>query len=112
MAPVAGRHHAIEHIDAARDRLQNVFGRADAHQIPRAILRQDRGDLIDHREHHRLRFPDREAPDRVTMKTDLDQAVRAGPSEFRHVAALRDAEQHVSRGCGLEGALAALRPAQ
>ena len=37
VAPVAGRHHAIEHVDAARDRLHQILGRADAHQIARAI---------------------------------------------------------------------------
>ena len=109
---VARRHHAIEHVDAARDGLQNIFGRADTHQIPWTPLGQDRDDLIDRRKHHRLRFADREAPDRVAVKADLDQASRAGPAQLRDVAALRDAEQHVSSRRGLEGAPAALSPAQ
>src|SRR5260370_17696440 len=36
---VARRHHAIEHVDAPRHPLQNIFARADTHQIPPAILR-------------------------------------------------------------------------
>ena len=37
VAAVTGRHHAIEHVDAARDRFQQILGRADAHQVARAI---------------------------------------------------------------------------
>src|SRR3982075_1292414 len=42
----------------------------------------------------------------------FNRSARAGWGEFRHVAALSDAEQHVSRSRGLEGALAALGPPQ
>ena len=112
MTPVARRHHAIEHIDAARHRFQHIRRRADTHQIPRAILRQDRRDLFDHRKHHRLRFAHREPADRIAVKTDVDQGLGAGLTEFGYVTALRDAEQQVSGRCGLEGPLAALRPAQ
>ena len=59
-----------------------------------------------------MRFADREAADRVAVKADLDQAPRAGAAQVRHVAALRDAEQHVAGWRGLERALAALGPAQ
>ena len=73
VAPVAGRHHAVEHVDAARHRLQQILGRADAHQVARAIRRQRRRGLLDHREHHRLRLADRKPADRVAVKADLDQ---------------------------------------
>ncbi len=71
---VPGRHHAIEHVDAARHRLQQIFRRADAHQIARAIRRQHRRGLLDHRQHHRLRLADRQAADGIAVKADLDQA--------------------------------------
>ena len=80
---------------AARDRLQNVSRRADAHEIARPILGQDRLDLLDHRQHHRLRFADRQAADRVAVKADLDQPASAGAAQLGHIAALDDAEQHV-----------------
>ena len=54
-------------------------------------------DFLDHRQHHRLRFADRKPADGVAVKADLDQAARAGLAQFGHVAALRDAEQHVAR---------------
>ena len=46
------------------------------------------------------------------MKAGLDHAARAGAAKLGNVAALRDAEQHVAVRRRLEGALAALAPAQ
>src|SRR3546814_10108145 len=40
VARVAGRHRAVEHVDAARDRFHQVLGPADAHQVARAIAGQ------------------------------------------------------------------------
>ena len=40
VAAVAGRQHAVEHVDAARDRLEQIVRRADAHQIARPVGRQ------------------------------------------------------------------------
>ena len=59
-----------------------------------------------------MRLADRKPADGVAVKADPDQALRACTAQFRHVAALRDAEQHVALGRGLERALAALGPAQ
>ena len=109
---IAGRHHAIEHVDAARDRFQHVIGRADAHQIARPILRQDRRDLLDHRQHHRLRLADREAADGITVKADVDQARahwRGAVPGCRRPARSRTT---CARRRGLERAFAALGPAQ
>ena len=77
VSAVAGRHHAIEHVDAAGDRFEKIGGRADAHQIPRPLGRQRRRRLGDDFEHHLLGFADGEAADSVTGKTDLDQRPRA-----------------------------------
>ena len=41
-APGAGRQHAVEHVDAARDRADQVGGLADAHQVARPVGRQRR----------------------------------------------------------------------
>ena len=39
VARVARRHHAVEHVDAGADRRPDVLGRADAHQVARAVGR-------------------------------------------------------------------------
>ncbi len=39
VARVARRHHAVEHVDARADRRPDVLGRADAHQVARALRR-------------------------------------------------------------------------
>ena len=109
---VPGRHHAIEHVDAARDRLQDVLGRADTHQIARPVRRQERRHLLDHRQHHRLRLADRKAADGVAVKAGIDHAARAGVAQLGHIAALRDAEQHVPEGALSNARLLRSRPAQ
>jgi len=96
VAPVAGRHHAIEHIDAARDRLQDVLGRAerpsDIAGAPWAGSarppRSSRASPIAVRRPRVRRSRSRENRSR--------QAPRAGTAQFRHIAALRDAEQHAA----------------
>ena len=40
VARVAGRHHAVEHVDAARHRLDDVLRLAHAHQVARLVGRQ------------------------------------------------------------------------
>ena len=47
VAAVAGRQHAIEHVDAARDGFQKVRRRADAHEVTRLLGRQRRRRLVD-----------------------------------------------------------------
>ena len=42
VARVAGRHHAVEHVHPARHRLDQVLGRAHAHQVAR-LVRGQRG---------------------------------------------------------------------
>ena len=39
VAAVTGRQHAVEHIDAALDRLEQIVRHADAHEIARPIGR-------------------------------------------------------------------------
>jgi len=56
MASGPRRHHAIEHIDAARHGMQNVVGRADAHQIAGTIGRQVRTGHVQDLEHDGLRL--------------------------------------------------------
>ena len=113
VAAVAGRHHAVEHVDAARDRFQQIMRRADAHQIARAVRRQRRRRLLDDFEHDVLRLADRQPADGVAVEADIDQLARALLAQADVVAALHDAEQGVALARpALEGALRALAPAQ
>ena len=49
VARVAGRHHAVEHVDAAGDALDEVLGRPRTHQIARLVGGQAAGRLLGRR---------------------------------------------------------------
>src|SRR6476646_3600468 len=40
MAAVAGREHAVEHVNAARHRRENIFGRSHTHEVARTVDRK------------------------------------------------------------------------
>ena len=92
VAPRARRHDAIEHVDAARDALQDVVGRADAHEVAWLCGRQVRLDRLDHREHHVLWLADREAADGEAVEIHLRERLRALDAQRPVVAALHNAE--------------------
>ena len=100
MAAGARRQHAVEHVDAARDRFEDVVGRADAHQVARAVGRQLRHHRLEHVEHHRLRLADREPADGVAVEADAGERAGARGAQAAVVAALHDAEQRPAAGCG------------
>ena len=52
------RQHAVEHVDAARHRAQQILRLANAHQVARPIRRQQRHGDVEHAE-HRLPGPRR-----------------------------------------------------
>ena len=112
VAAIARRHHAVEHVDTARDRLEQVVGGADAHQIARLVARQRRRDRLDHRQHHLLRLANREAANRVTGKANVNERARVFEPQSGIIAALHDAEQRPPPRRTLEGALATLRPGE
>ena len=115
MATGPRRHHAIEHVDAARDALDQVIRRADAHEIARLIRREIGLARFDRREHIRLRLAHREAAERVARQVEPRERLRAFPAQKRVGAPLNDAEQcppFARLHQPLEGGLRALRPAQ
>src|SRR2546430_4477731 len=81
VARIARRQHAVEHVDAARDRLHEVLRLADTHEIPRAVGgqrgRHARGEL----EHRRLGLADGEAADGVAVEAESHRALDGLPSE-------------------------------
>src|SRR5262249_51794660 len=91
-----GRHHAIEHIDAARDRADDILGTADAHQIARVIGGQEIRREIQHAKHLLLALADREAADRIAVEADTGQSLRGFLAEIAIDAALHDAEEMVA----------------
>ncbi len=76
MAAGAGRHHAVEHVDAARYRLDDIVRRADAHQVARRVGRQRRHGHVEHRQHRRLWLADREPADGIAIEAYGGQARR------------------------------------
>ena len=93
--------------------LEEVVGRADAHQVARPVGRQQRRDRLDHVEHHRLRLADREPADGIAVKADRRERVGAERcAQVAVVAALHDAEQRAGPRLLAEGALAALGPGE
>ena len=67
VAPVAGRHDAIEHVDAPLNRLQDIDGRTDTHQVARLVFGQHLVDDLDHLVHLFGRLTYGEAADRVPV---------------------------------------------
>ena len=50
--------HAVKEVDAAQYAFEKAVGTADAHQIPRLVLRHIRADRFEHFVHDRLRLSD------------------------------------------------------
>ena len=90
---VARRQHAVEEVDARRDRLDQIFRRAHAHQVARPLFGQPRAG--ENAPAVLLRFADREAADGVAVEADVDQALDRRRAQLRMDAALDDAEQRV-----------------
>src|SRR5215211_690664 len=70
-AAIARRQNAVEHIYSTRDGFDQIFGRADAHKVPRRLFRHSWGDVFNHFKHHRLLFPDAQSADSVTVKANV-----------------------------------------
>ena len=95
MPRVAGRHHAIEHVDAALDGENDVFRRADTHQVAGFVFRQTVAHVVENALHVFLRLTDRQAAQRIAVEADFAQLFqRAFAQVFVH-AALDDGEQGI-----------------
>ena len=105
------RHHAVEHVDAARHRFQNIVRRADAHQVTRLFGGQHRQGDIEHAQHDILRLTDGKAADGITLEIKLLQPFGRADTQIRLITALYDTE-HGLAGLFAKGNAAALRPAQ
>src|SRR5205807_9610712 len=90
--------HAIEHVDAARNRLHEIRGRADPHQVARTLARQDcrlqRQKLIG----GCLRFTQAQSADAKAVKRQLREDLRAFSAKLLVEPALNDPESQLSGG--------------
>src|SRR3546814_8493425 len=110
VARVAGRHHAVEHVDATRDRFHQVLRPTDAHQVARAIAGQLRAGVFEHRVALGFGLAHGQAADRVAVEADLLQPFGRTRAQVMVHAALDDAEQR--RVVAFVRTLRALGPAQ
>ena len=95
VAGVARRHHAVEHVDAGLDRADEVFRRADAHQVARLVGWQARRDVGEDAHHVLFRLADRQAADGHAVEADVVQSGQRLVAQVFVHASLDDAEQRV-----------------
>src|SRR5688572_26300449 len=91
------RHHAVHHVDAARDRLENIVRRADAHEISGLVGRKCGGGEVEGAQHALLPLPNRQPTDGIAVETDVDETSRRLQAEGFRYTALNDAETASAR---------------
>ena len=90
---VAGRQHAVEHIDAAADALQNIFRRTDAHEVAGFVGGQYSSDQLGHGVHILHGFAHRQTADGVAFAAEGGDRFGRGPAQIGVGAALHDGEK-------------------
>ena len=89
---VARRQDAVEHVDAACHRLDDVLGCADPHEIARPLGRERGGHGLDDAQHHLLRLAHGQPADGITVKAHLGENTSALCAQSQIVTALHDGE--------------------
>ena len=110
VARVPGRHHAVEHVHAAGDAVDQVLRPAHAHEVARAVRGQLRAGVLEHGVALGLGLAHGQSADGVAVEADVDQAGRRARAQILVHPALHDPEQ--GRVVALVRFLRALRPAQ
>ena len=93
VARVSSRHHAIEHVDAGRDRVHQILRRAHSHQIPRLVRGQERRGEVDDVEHLLLRLPNGDAAEGDAVEVDRGDLLDASLAQIFIDAALNDSKE-------------------
>ena len=96
VAGVARGHHAVEHVDAAGHALDQVFGRAHAHQVARFVCRQPVRGVRHDAQHLVLGLAHADAANRVARQVERGQRFDRLLAQVLKHAALDDAEQRVA----------------
>ena len=93
VASVAGRHDAVEHIDASFDSFEDVPRRSDAHEVTGFGLGQDIVADLDHVVHDLGRFAYGETADGVAVPVQIPEAFAGLLAQFGIGASLHDGEE-------------------
>ena len=92
---VARRHHAVEEIHPALDRLEDVHRRAHPHQVARSVGGHKRLDRLDDPVHLLRALADGQTPDGVAVQIQFGDLLHILDADVPVDAALIDAEQHL-----------------
>ena len=92
-----GRHHAVEHVDAAPHRFDDVLRPAHAHQVARLCRGHLRQQGLEDRFALRFGLADGETADGQTRKTNVLERRQGFAAQRGIDAALHDAEQRARR---------------
>ena len=111
VARIARRQHAVEHVHAAGDRLHEVLGLADAHEVARLRGGQEARDQLGEVVHLGLGLADRQAADRVAVEPQRRRRAHGAAAEVLVGPALDDPEERLARSIAV-GRLRARRPAE
>src|SRR5579884_1697560 len=87
-----GGQDAVEEVDAALDDLQHPFRVADAHEVARLLLGQQRRRLRRRLEHRPALLPHAQPADRVAVEAERDECLARAAAQGRVEAALGDRE--------------------
>ena len=101
IARVACRHYAVEHIDTARDRLDQIDRGSYSHQVARPVGWHERRGEFDRIIHQGLLLPDAQSTDSIPLEPNCDKLFKTLTAQVIVNAALYDPKQRRgdSRGC-------------
>ena len=94
---VAGRHNAVEEINAASDTFNNVARCADTHQVARLMLGRMRQNNIENMVHDLGAFTDGKTANGITRQIQLRNCLHMLDTQVVISAALIDTEQQLVR---------------
>ena len=92
----ARRQHAVEHVDPARDHLEDPGGVADAHEVAGLRHRQELGAIRDRGEHLVPVLANCEASERVAVEAERDDLLDRTLAELAVGSALSDTEDELA----------------
>src|SRR5436309_5576141 len=96
----ARREHAVEHVDAALDHLEDALGVADAHEVARLAGREERSGPGDSLEHQPPILADRQAAEGVAVEVELGDLLDRAAAQVGVGPALGDPEAELPRRAG------------
>src|SRR5260370_6184831 len=88
----ASGEDAIHHVNAERNVIRDLLGATDAHEITRAVTRQQLRYFAGHYDGDFVRLADSETPDSIAGKIEIEKLPRAFAAQVGESSALHDAE--------------------